>query len=396
MKKQDQLTSFFRDRISNVEPGDEFLKENWAAMTDMLENKERKRVIFNWKWMSGVAAILLLGIGLKLFVFKSASTDNEVVPSGKRDESSKVLKPVRPELKAIFHTNNVLSKNNHRVGIKRNNHLPLSSEGEEAELIKSFKPEITLAEPYNNYADHLMQTIDSLPATSIIAIAAKPINLDSSRLTSKIAVNKAGWRPTMSFAILLGQDENGISTFGGQKGTNLGARFSINISRKINLLTGATYAITPYATDFEHYRSSSPGWWMALGGTLHPSQISADCRILEIPFAVEYNLFNRHTNRFSAGLGLSSYFMVSENYKFMLAAAGTGPQNLEFHNQNQHLLSIIDMHATYTHQLSSRMGILIQPYYRLPLTGIGFGKVDLHSAGIATGVNWMFGSFNKH
>jgi len=85
------------------------------------------------------------------------------------------------------------------------------------------------------------------------------------------------------------------------------------------------------------------------------------------------------------GTGLSSYWMLRENYEFEYA--NNAPSfYINVANQNRHLLGVLNFNATYQRQLGHGINALVQPYYKVPLTGIGNGRVNLRSAGVAFGV----------
>ena len=51
-------------------------------------------------------------------------------------------------------------------------------------------------------------------------------------------------------------------------------------------------------------------------------------------------------------------------------------------NQNQHYFSVLDLSAGYEYSFSKRTSLLAEPYLKMPLSGIGAGKVKLNSGGI--------------
>jgi hypothetical protein len=111
--------------------------------------------------------------------------------------------------------------------------------------------------------------------------------------------------------------------------------------------------------------------------------------VLDIPLNVGYQVYNKGANKFSLGTGLSSYFMLRENYTYNYASGSPdGPTNYNIRNQNKHILGVLNLNATYQREISSKFGVGIQPYLKLPLTGIGYGEVNLKSAGVAVGVTW--------
>ena len=59
-------------------------------------------------------------------------------------------------------------------------------------------------------------------------------------------------------------------------------------------------------------------------------------------------------------------------------------------NENQHLLSILNLSAGYERSLGPRWSIQAEPYFKLPLSGVGAGKMRLASAGVFFGLKYGF------
>lgn len=128
--------------------------------------------------------------------------------------------------------------------------------------------------------------------------------------------------------------------------------------------------------------------------TNKPDNVVANCKVLDIPLNVNYELYAKGRNSFTLGGGMSSYFMLSEKYNFSFADPALSSRNIQINNQNHHIFSILNLTSTYQRQVNSNLGIVVQPYMKLPLSRIGFGQVDLKSAGLAVGFSWSINSFN--
>jgi hypothetical protein len=161
--------------------------------------------------------------------------------------------------------------------------------------------------------------------------------------------------------------------------------YSVSI-KKLTISTGATYAKKPYLTKFDNY-------YTAYKFKTDPQQVSADCRVLDIPLNIDYQVYHKSKNSFSIGTGLSSYIMLRETYNYEYAVQGTaGPSSVTFINRHQHILGVLNLDATYAHQLNNKFSIAAQPYLKIPLTDIGNSRVKLQSAGVAVGIRWNINS----
>ncbi len=203
---------------------------------------------------------------------------------------------------------------------------------------------------------------------------------------------KMGSHPQYAVSVWASSDLNGVnSAFQQSKiGGNFGVAFSVTFAQKWTISTGVNYDIKPYLTSFDNYHTNyqfkNP-----------PTTVNADCRMLEIPLLVNYRIYSQRANRISLGTGLSSYFMLREDYQFNYADSyyATGPTHYTVINKNKNIFSVLNLNATYGHQINSKMGVILQPYLKVPLTDVGASQVRLQSSGVALGLSWNLSAFSK-
>ncbi|HTD41885.1 MAG TPA: hypothetical protein VK671_14755 [Mucilaginibacter sp.] len=202
---------------------------------------------------------------------------------------------------------------------------------------------------------------------------------------------KPGNRPVFALGIIASSDLNGVnSSFQQSKvGGNFGATFSVTFGKKWTISTGAQYDIKPYLTNFDNYHTSYPF-------KTQPTSVNADCRMLDIPLNINYQVYHQKANSITVGTGLSSYFMLREDYQFNYADPyATGPAHYTVINKNRNILSVLNFDATYTHQINSKFGVTVQPYTKVPLSDVGYSQVRLQSTGVAFGINWNINASSK-
>ncbi len=225
-------------------------------------------------------------------------------------------------------------------------------------------------------------------------IAANP----TAKSTQGTIRQNPGSRPIFAIGVLASSDLNGVnSSFQQSKiGGNFGAIFSVTL-KKWTISTGAQYDIKPYLTSFDNYHT-------AYQFPTNPSSVKADCRMLDIPLNVNYQVYHQRANSITIGTGLSSYFMLREDYKFNYDNGGaygydgstpTGPSHYTVVNRNHNILSVLNIDATYTHQINSKFGVTVQPYTKVPLSDVGASQVRLQSTGVAFGINWNINASSK-
>ncbi len=114
------------------------------------------------------------------------------------------------------------------------------------------------------------------------------------------------------------------------------------------------------------------------------TSIDANCKVYEVPLLVNYNFSRNAKHHWFVSAGVASYFMKKEDYDY-ISKSPSGQisyNNYTIRNENQHYFSSLKLSAGYEKKLSSKISLTTEPYLNLPLTGIGYGKVKLYSAGI--------------
>lgn len=430
-KKENKLDQLFKDGISGSEDHIVFREEDWTSMEQLLDGKSGKRAtLFRFiYYASGIAALLLLAIGIFYF-----NNNDKTDPAHTKLYSSTKNHPKTKNNPAPVtqHDTNLVADNkgvNNSVAAGQNNNaaLPLAKNntGNNAPgninkgaahpvggttvkdtispqqnlvnnhtIVAPDKPAVanTNTTDVNKIASTGNPVQNGVTTTNATPDTVTEINTPVQQSKKEIyASNKAfKTRPQFSLSVLAAPDVNAVNSFNrSQVGTNFGLQLSVRLSKKFSISTGAAYAVKPYEAGFSSYKAD-------YNSPIDPTNVYANCKVLDIPLNMSYQVYSKGKNALALGTGLSSYFMLRENYRFDYSAeSGWAPHNLEIKNQNQHLFGVLNVNATYQRQINSKFSAVVQPYMKLPLTGIGNGRVDLKSTGVALGVSWNINSVLK-
>ncbi|WBO83376.1 outer membrane beta-barrel protein [Hymenobacter yonginensis] len=149
--------------------------------------------------------------------------------------------------------------------------------------------------------------------------------------------------------------------------------------------SGLLYSVKRYEARGSDYRPPASYWtWRT-----PVDRIEADCRLVEIPLDVRYEVRPQPTYSLFASAGLSSFLMRNEQYTYDYSLNG---QYLErtwsLARGSNHMLSVLNLSVGCERTLGGRWAAQAEPFVKLPLGGVGFGRIQLRSAGLAVGLKY--------
>jgi len=436
-EEKNKLDELFKSGLADGEPNFDYVEQDWKNMTQLMDAGAKRSGMVYWlPRLSGVAAALLLFLGWWFFkpnavepaqvaVVKHAAVQHSTDTSNQHQQIAAAQQPVSAETQpagssapahkvtAVHQIGVVVNRSGYaRVKAPQtgNNNMPVQSTSPVPPVAGNSQQIAAASNDQPKSAPNTTTTIKSSDASQVntatnsIAASTNPavqtdVNAPASTSVTdntqaaQPAVNSKGTKikpavsgakgPQFALTILASPDINGAGSFQSAKiGTNIGLLFSVGVSKKLTISTGASYSKKPYLTNFDNYYTSYKF-------KINPTDVYADCRVLDIPINVDYKVAGQSRNSFSIGAGLSSYIMLREQYTYDYADPATaGPADYLVVNKNRHFLGVLNLNTTYEHAVNSRMSIAAQPYLKVPLTNIGYSQVRLQSAGIAVGVRW--------
>ncbi len=170
----------------------------------------------------------------------------------------------------------------------------------------------------------------------------------------------------------------------GSVSVEYGIGIGYRLNKKWSLQTGFFAGRKKYHADKNQY-SFKPGTYFA---TADVRNIDADCYVFDIPVSVRYDLFQNRKYNIYAVAGVSSYIMKKEAYIFSYVRNGMPNYGERTFNNNSHLLAVAGISAGYERKINHRFSVIAESYFKMPLSGVGEGKVRLHSTGILLGLKY--------
>lgn len=161
------------------------------------------------------------------------------------------------------------------------------------------------------------------------------------------------------------------------KGHDFGVLVGYQLSKKWNIETGS------YVENKYYY---SEGKYFKAPASYRVKDVSGDCKMIEVPLSVRYNFSLRKNSSWFATLGSSSFLMTREGYTYNYANPIWPSAYIERRNSSFNLFTNISLTGGYTHKLGRLTDFRIEPYLKIPVSGMGIGKLPLLSTGLHVGV----------
>ncbi|UOE46658.1 hypothetical protein MTO98_19835 [Mucilaginibacter sp. SMC90] len=429
MKSEEDLDNIFKKRLEDPANHRAFNEDDWDALEQMLDKGKKRRGIVYWLPIaSGIAAMLLLFLGW-LFLKPNVQDNNSasqqqvkvkpVTPKTNPDTNNPVVQQPQAvdSIKAIPPaSNNIAASGNpgNRAGAGQNVLTPNGNTNHAVTGInkKALTGHDTIMARHTDLIANANLSDNDAPVLNLLAnrslalniqstplavpdfktnIEIQPVAATASKPDKKITKQGFGYRPQWAITALASSDVNGTNSFQGKVGSNYGLLLSFGATKKLTITSGVVYSSKPYNTSFANYRT-------AYTFKHDPTDVTADCKMLDIPINIGYQVYGNFRNKLSVGTGLSSYLMLHEKYTYNYADgtnSAAWPQTYTVPNSKGYLLSIVNINATYEHKINSNFGISVQPYMKVPISGVGYSDIKLQSTGVAVGVTYNINSFRK-
>lgn len=223
------------------------------------------------------------------------------------------------------------------------------------------------AEP-NKIAEPL-PAIEQMPSQS--PGIASQIKKPKGRKQHAVFVSFSGG-PDRSF---VGANAGTVKLFGG-------AGIGYTYNNRISLRTGFYSGKKIYSAGANDY-SPPPGFY-----AYYPylEKVDANCEIYEVPISLSYHFGKSSRQNFFASVGVSSYFLKEEKYTYYYKYSQNGPtlnKTRTIKDINKHSLAGLTLSAGYSKKITRHISLSAEPYVKIPLEGVGYGKVMLNSSGVS-------------
>lgn len=267
-----------------------------------------------------------------------------------------------------------------------NSSTPVEKDNHQPSPVPEKKEEIFVNQ--NNTVNNKDKTFDApvaIDSKGTTSPAAVPVAKETEVVKQKEAKKEKSKSPKSNsffFSISAGPD---VSAAGGEKpgkaklltGLGLGYTFKDRLTVRTGFYTGRKI----YEASSNAYNPPAVFW------NYYPylEKVEANCRVFEIPVSVSYSFGKSVQYNWFAAVGVSSYLMKEETYDYYYKYtpySSTSHSKWTISNENKHLFSVVTLSGGYQRKINKNVSLMLEPYIKLPLSGVGYGKVKLNSGGV--------------
>jgi len=193
-------------------------------------------------------------------------------------------------------------------------------------------------------------------------------------------------RPSLTIGFMLSPDLSTAGTISNfdKPGFKGGVLAELSFSDRISVRSGAIFSNVRYKAGQNDYRA--PEKW---NYGVSPDQTFAICLILDIPVTLKATMIQLERSNFYVTGGVSTYVMLSEEYKFDYGANASPNLTSEWEGKtgDRFWASNLSFSIGYEMDISDRVALRAEPHLYVPIREVGWGNVKLYSMGTSVSLN---------
>ena len=215
--------------------------------------------------------------------------------------------------------------------------------------------------------------------------ALTPDAIEPPLLTMNQKKPRKSFISNLAFTVSAGPDVSSTpSSERGKTTLYIGGGLRYDLSKRFSIRTGFYITNKVYTAPGKDYKLTYNNY-----PTYTLTSVNAECKIFEVPLIVNYNFIQRKKGNLFGVVGISSILMNREEYHYHYTDSWGRYQYgaKTYEKENNHYFSVVTLAAGYERKLNNILSISAEPYVKLPLSGIGAGKIKLNSTGFLVTLN---------
>ncbi len=381
---------------------------NWEKMQRTLDKelpqqKKRRGGIIWWF----LPTLFVAGLGI--YWFNSKPTHNNQVQNNTQINQPKPItkKIVPEEVKPNDINNKILTQsinNNNNLAIKKNKIDDAKSDTDLFEIKNSKlvtvgsanEPEMNSSANTNNIScckelnekSTLQQftSNDTLTLNKYVKVNDKLNNPQTKNIANIPIALKPQTRKGFFIGLIGGFDASTVKfSYASNVGYNIGGTLGYRFNKHLSIQTGAIYTQKNYKLKGQDFHAPK-GSWISY---YEIETVDGYCKMWDVPIIATYHFTGNENGNTFLSVGVSSYFMKQENYNYLYLYNNQYYNRTNNYNStDQHLFALLHISAGIERSIGKNITSVIEPYAKIPMTGVGLGSIQLSSFGLNFSVQY--------
>lgn len=247
--------------------------------------------------------------------------------------------------------------------------------------------EMSIRDTLNAIKDHSIFLSAKFLDTSL-SIALPKVNslYSAQKVDNKLLAKSPFMKRGLVVGLYFSPDLTTIATNRIEKiGTNYAVQLEYRFSSRWSVQTGVIRSKKVYDAYGDQYEI--PLKWNV--GVM-PQRVDAVCDMLDIPLNIRYDITQHPEKRVFVTTGLTSYVMLKEAYYYTYDTKIAGTHDSWIGTSGPFLISNLNFSIGYEARITNRLTWQAEPFARVPISSIGWSKVNLFTLGSFVSIKYRF------
>jgi len=225
-------------------------------------------------------------------------------------------------------------------------------------------------------------TVSDINTNSSNAVPVTTTNtkLAEEKSSSIILKNKSNNEKGFFIGLTAGVDASTVHfNYQDDLGYNIGGIIGYRINQHFSVKTGGIFTQKNYKMNGVDFHAPK-GTWVSY---FKMETVTGSCDMWDVPLIGTYHFKHKGKGNYFASLGSSSYFMKKENYSYLYYVNNqTYHRSASYSSTDQHLFALVHISGGFEKPMGKHLTGIIEPYAKIPMSGVGFGSIELSSFGV--------------
>ena len=157
------------------------------------------------------------------------------------------------------------------------------------------------------------------------------------------------------------------------------------MNTRLSFETGIIWNKKSYSSEGKNFSMDKVGSAMPAGMIIN--DLESRSSLIEIPVKAKYDFFRKRNSNFFIAGGVSSYIMTTEKNKYNVTMNGTHEKVSGVYEKNNYgIPAVANFSFGFEQSISRIVNIRVEPFLKVPLRGMGVGRLPVTSAGLQVGI----------